>query len=1374
MTGPCRRPLRTDRQRRAPPALLRSRRSSDEVAVKRKRKPTKGGASPPKLGGRRSKAAAKPAPRDAETAEAAAPREAAPVRPGHYIVGIGASAGGLETFERFLATMPADSGCTLVLIQHLDPSHVSLTAELLARRTSMRVTQVQGSTPAEPDHVYVMPPDRFLSIRAATLELSTPTERRGLRMPIDFFLRSLAEDQGDMAIGIVLSGTGTDGTLGLKEVKAAGGMTMAQDPATAHFDGMPRSAIAAGGVDYVLAPEAMPKALIEYTRHAHAGATGLAVPQREEVAGTGAIVGLLRTRAKFDFGCYKKGTLTRRIQRRMSLRHVGGLNAYAELLRNDPAELEDLFKDLLINVTRFFREPRVWEFLEHQVVPRLVEECTGGTPLRAWVPGCATGEEAYSLAMLLIDRLQATDRACGVQIFASDIARAAVEFARAGEYPESIAADVPARLLRRFFIKGEHSYRVRNEVRESVVFAVHNLIADPPFSKLDLVSCRNVLIYLEPEAQKRVLSLLHFALREGGCLVLGSSETVGPQAGLFEEESRKFRIYRRVGAARPEGIQFPAPYVARVEAERPPEPRAAAGQLAGVAQQLLVERYAPACVVIDRKCEIVYFSGPTHDYLIQPTGPPTQDLLARADGGLRTKLRGAIHKVIETDRPITVSGVQIQRGRAVQPVTLTVEPLRGGRDGKGLLLVSFMDDPKGPARSPAASPAAEPTEVTEESVIGQLEHEIKATRRDLQGTIEELETTNEELEAANEEVMSVNEELQSTNEELETSKEELQSLNEELTTVNSQLEGKIQELEQTNADLDNLLTSTSVATVFVDRQFRIRRFTPAATKLFSLISSDVGRPLADINQKFSDLNLLPDAQRVLDRLVPSSKEVQSHAGRWYVRQVLPYRAGDDRIEGCVITFSDAAADAVSEARLYAEAIVDTVRESVIVLDADLRVVSASRAFHATFGLTPEETENRLLYELGNGHWNIPGLRGMLTDLLPKKRTVVDFEVTHDFPVGARTLLLNGRVLVRKGDQPALILLAIQDISDRRQAERALSESEARMIAIVDTVADGIITIDEKATVLTFNAAAERIFGYTQVEIVGENVNVLMPSPYREQHDRYLRSYLTTGTARIIGRGREVRGRRKDGTTFPMDLALSEVRDGRGFRFAGVVRDITARKQLEQAVADRVSEEQQAFSRELHDGVAQHLAAAGMTGAALQKRLETESSPQAEEAARLNQLIRGAQEKVRTLIRGVRPVDVVPTGLVDALRDLTASVQERHGVACTLETSDAVAATDSKTATQLYYIAAEAVHNAVKHASPRRIVVRLAAEDAALVLEVRDDGESIAAYPAGGGTGLQIMAYRAGLIGGLFDVGPARGGGTVVRCVLPLPGGEPRA
>jgi PAS domain S-box-containing protein len=911
-------------------------------------------------------------------------------------------------------------------------------------------------------------------------------------------------------------------------------------------------------------------------------------------------------------------------------------------------------------------------------------------------------------------------------------------------------------------------------VRESVVFAVHNLIADPPFSKLDVVSCRNLLIYLEPDVQKKALSLLHFALREGGYLVLGSSETAGPQADLFQEESRKFRIYRRVGPVRHDRVQFPAAYAAHVPAERPPEPRAAAGQLAGLAQQLLVERYAPACVVIDRKYEIVYFSGPTHDYLIQPTGPPTQDLLAKARGGLRTKLRGAIHRVIEEDRPITVSGVRVQRGKAVQAVTFTVEPLKVATESKELFLVSFVDESEVPVRSPAATPAPELTDVVENSVIGQLEHEIKATRRDLQGTIEQLETANEELEAANEEVMSVNEELQSTNEELETSKEELQSLNEELSTVNSQLEGKIQELEQTNSDLDNLLTSTSVATVFVDRRLRIRRFTPAATKLFNLIPADVGRPLADIAQNFTDPGLLPQAERVLATLATSSKEVQSHAGRWYVRQVLPYRTGDDRIEGCVITFSDAAADAVLEARLYAEAIVETVHGSLIVLDADLRVVSASRAFYATFRLTPGETEKRLFYELGKGQWDIPGVRGMLGDRLPKERTVVGFEVTHDFPaIGTRTLLLNGRVLVRKGDQPALILLAIEDISERRRAEAALGETEKRMIAIVDTVADGIITIDEKATVLSFNPAAERIFGYTKAEIVGENVNVLMPPPYRAQHDGYVRSYLTTRKAKIIGKGREVLGRRKDGTTFPMDLAVSEVRDGRGFRFAGVVRDITARKRLEQAVADRVSEEQREFSRELHDGVAQHLAAAGMTGAALQKRLEAEPSPQAEEAARLNQLIRGAQEKVRALIRGVRAVDIVPTGLVDALRDLTASAQQRHGVICALETGGAVALTDSKTATQLYYIATEAVHNAVKHAAPRRIVVRLAAEDATLVLEVRDDGASIAGHPAGGGTGLQIMAYRAGLIGGLFDVGPARGGGTVVRCVLPLPDGEPR-
>jgi len=933
--------------------------------------------------------------------------------------------------------MPADSGAAFVLIQHLDPTRESLTAELVGTYTRMRVVQVKDGMRVEANHVYVIPPNAYLSIRARTLRLSAPTVPRSLRMAVDFFLRSLAEDQHEQAIGVILSGTGTDGTLGLREIKAGGGMTMVQDPQTVQHDGMPRSAIAGGNADYVLPAEQMADALLAYARHAALAATSSAVVPEKAPDPLTTALALLRERTKFDFSGYKKGTLRRRIQRRMSQGHINDLLKYVEMLRNDPVEVTALFKDLLINVTSFFREPAAWQILQEQVIRRLVAEKNTDAPLRAWIPACATGEEAYSIAMVLIEEIQAAGKSCRLQIFASDVDAEALETARAGIYPEGIAAHVSAERLSRFFIKREHSYQVNRELRDTVVFAQQSLVSDPPFSRLDLISCRNFFIYLEPAVQGRLIPLLHFALLEGGYLFLGSAEGIGLQAGLFEAVSTKWRIYRRIGPTRRDKLQFPlaaAPVSIAVRGRTPNLPNPA--RLATLAQQLLLRRYAPACVIINRTGEILYFHGRIDDYLMQPEGVPTQDLIARARSGLRTKLRSAIYEAIRGNPRVILAGVQVRHGDMFRRVKISVEPLDAiDTEAQGLWLVSLEDELEPSA--PAAAHTAAEASAADAALVHQLEYELKSTKEDLQQTIEDLR-------AANEELMSVNEEFQSSNEELETSKEELQSLNEELTTANTQLEGKIGELEASNNDLDNLLTSTNIATLFLDTHLRIRRFTPAATRLFNLIPSDVGRPIGDIAQKFTDPGLLTDAAAVLQQPITPKTEVQAHDGRWYVRQVLPYRTRGDRTEGVVITFSDVAAEALQEARRYAESIVDTVREPLLVLDGDLRVRSANQAFYATFHVSQEETVGRLLYELGSGQWDIPKLRTLLEDVLPEKRVLNDFEVELTFEsIGLRIMQANARAIARGGDRPQLILLAIEDITERRRAQEALRESEAR-------------------------------------------------------------------------------------------------------------------------------------------------------------------------------------------------------------------------------------------------------------------------------------------------------------------------------------------
>ncbi len=950
------------------------------------------------------------------------------------IVGIGASAGGLDAFKKFFTALPADTGVAFVLIQHLDPTRSSLTADLVGTYTSMRVVQARDRMKVAANCVYVIPPNTYLSIQNRTLRVSVPTESRSLRMAIDFFLCSLAQDQHERAIGIVLSGTGTDGTLGLKEIKAAGGMTMVQDPQTAQHDGMPRSAIAAGCADHVLAAEQMPATLVAYVRHA-----AVAKPRVEAPAGAApdplaSALALLRTRTTFDFGGYKSGTLRRRIQRRMSLQHVASLPQYVELLRGDPTETGALVKDFLINVTSFFREPLAWKTLQERVIRPLFAQKDEHAPLRAWVPACSSGEEAYSLAMVLIEEMQAAGKICQLQVFASDVDTEALEAARAGVYPEGIAAHVPPERLAHFFVKQDHHYRASKELRDTVTFAQQSLISDPPFSRLDLISCRNLFIYLEPMVQERLIPLLHFALVSGGYLFLGSAEGIGPAEDLFEPVSAKWRIYRRIGPTRHDKVRFPlaASPFSPLGPERVAAP-SKSGRVAALAQHLLLQRYAPACVVITRAGEIRYFHGRTEDYLAQPTGLPTHDLVAQARNALRTKLRGAVQEALRSEQAVVVAGIQMRRGSTLARVKITVEPLSPGtNDSDGLWLVSFADEPES---ATVAAPIAD-AGGTDAALVHQLEDELKTTKEDLQQFIEDLR-------AANEELMSVNEELQSSNEELETSKEELQSLNEELTTANLQLESKIQELEATNNDLDNLLTSTNIATLFLDTKLHIRQFTPAATKLFTLIPSDIGRPISDIAQRFTDPSLLADAAAVLRHPSSPKREVQAQDGRWYVRQVLPYRTRDHRIDGVVITLSDVAAEALHEARLYAEAIVDTVREPLLVLDKD-RVVSANRSYYAIFGGGAEGTVGQSLYELGDGQWDIPRLRGLLRELLAKKRALNDFEVRCDLPaLGPRVLLINARALQRGGHRPEMILLAFEDLTERMQAQETLRESAAR-------------------------------------------------------------------------------------------------------------------------------------------------------------------------------------------------------------------------------------------------------------------------------------------------------------------------------------------
>ncbi len=836
------------------------------------------------------------------------------------IVAIGASAGGLEACKKLLDALPADNGMAFLIVQHLDPSHDSLLVDLLSAHTSMQVVQATDGMAIERDHVHIIPPGLYLSADGkGILRLSRPPERHGARLPFDFLLNSLASVFGARVVCVVLSGTGADGSEGLKAVKAKHGLVIAQEIGEADYDGMPRSAIATGAVDHILTATRIAAALVERERGEAVAPTHRKPSSNKSVQDLlPEIVDLLRKKTAHNFTLYKHGTLERRVERRMAMAATKTAEAYLEFLRGDPVELDQLSTDMLINVTGFFRDAPVFDFLATDVIPGLVRDHPLDRPLRIWIAGCSSGEETYSLAMLLREQIDESKREIKLQIFASDLDPEAVASAREGLYPQSVEAEVSPARLARFFTVEDRCYRVSPELRASVVFAVQDVLADPPFARLDCVSCRNLLIYLLPEAQAKVLSLFHFALREGGLLLVGNSETVGSADGRFEVVSKPMRLYRRVGGSRPAEFGSPqhAGHAARMRPGPGPAPvpsRQAA--LSELCRTMVLDAHGPAAVLINRKLECLFSQGPTDRYLKVASGRSSLDVIAMAREGVQTKLRSAIQGALRTHTRFVSSVGRIDGEGG--PVSFTVVAEPAPNVGEELLLVCFIGAPAAPAAIFGRGSPADAVRFAE------LERELEATKVELSNAVHNMETTSEEQKAINEQALSVNEEYQSTNEELMSSKEELQSLNEELNALNSQLQETLERQRTTADDLQNVLYSTDVATIFLDTSFNIRFFTPATKALFNVIPGDVGRPLTDLKSLAPDSDLLPDARRVLETQAPIEREVEGQGSAWFVRKILPYRTRDQKTEGVVITFADvterrSTADALSAAKRQAE------------------------------------------------------------------------------------------------------------------------------------------------------------------------------------------------------------------------------------------------------------------------------------------------------------------------------------------------------------------------------------------------------------------------------------------------------------------------
>jgi two-component system CheB/CheR fusion protein len=908
----------------------------------------------------------------------------APVGVGDFaVVGIGSSAGGLEAARNLLGALPADTGMAFVLVQHLDPTHESMMVDLLAGHTAMTVRQATDGMPIAPNHVYVIPPGTYLSVGDGALHLSQPQARHGARLPFDFLLHSLAKDYGARAIAVILSGTGADGSLGLKAIKERGGFVIAQNLDEAGHAGMPQSAIMTGGVDVVLATAEIPARLLEYGRRMTGARTHEAVvPPAGAQDGLVKIIDLLRTKTPYDFRLYKRGTLQRRVERRMAMASgkIHDMGRYLDMLNDDSNELDLLAKDLLINVSSFFRDPKVFDLLAENIVPSLIREHSPDQPLRIWIAGCSTGEETYSLAMLFREELASAKLNIKLQVFASDVDPDAVATAREGLYPETIEAEVSAARLARFFLKNDHGYRVSPELRADVVFTVQDVLADPPFSRIDMVSCRNLLIYLRPEAQAKVLSVFHFALRENGILLLGSAETVSNADGRFRVISKSERLYRHIGRSRPGEVGLLMRAGNSAQARTRPDqvqslPRQAA--IADVCRRLVMETYAPAAVLINRRHECLYSLGPTDLYLRVAPGQATNDVLAMAREGLRIRLRSAIQQAIQDNARVVVAGGRVSRDGTAVSFNIDVQPVPS-EDGD-LLLVCFAEAPKDEQYAKAAVAPRDAPRVAE------LERELGAMRTELQSAIRELEISTEEYQATHDEALSINEEYQSTNEELLTSKEELQSLNEELAALNSQLQETLERARTTSNDLQNILYSTNVATLFLDTNLNIRFFTPAIVSLFSLIPGDIGRPLAGFTSLAPDGVLLTDAHTVLQTLEPLEREVEAKSGAWYMRRILPYHTQDSGVEGVVITYVDVtarryAADALEAAKRQAE--LATVAKSRFLAAASHDLRQPLQTLALVHGLLEKATEGekaqRLVARLDK---TLSAMTGMLDTLL---------------------------------------------------------------------------------------------------------------------------------------------------------------------------------------------------------------------------------------------------------------------------------------------------------------------------------------------------------------------------------------------------------
>ncbi len=1300
------------------------------------------------------------------------------------IVGIGASAGGLEAFTQLLRALPPNTGMAFVFVQHLEARHESMLTKILATATEMPVTEVAQGAVVEPNHVYVIPPNGDIRVAGGVLQLSRRKAPNGRHLPVDALFKSLAEDQGARAVGVILSGTASDGTLGLRAIKVEGGVTFAQDPDTAKFDGMPTSAISAGCVDFVLPPERIATELAQIGRHPYVGMAHLvpAMPVPDE--DWRRVFRLLKIASGVDFTFYKKSTIQRRIARRMALHKIEQLNKYIQHLESDREELNALYQDILIHVTSFFREPEVFRAFQTKILPRVLAAKPAGEQIRMWSAGCSTGEEAYSLAICLLEYLGKRASSTPIQIFGTDVSEQATEKARAGIYPADAMTQVSAERLRKYFTKVDGRYQIHSSVRDLCVFARHDLTRDPPFSRLDIISCRNVLIYLEPVLQKKVLASFHYALKDTGALLLGKSETLGSFPDLFAITDRKNKFFSKRGASRVTYDVGAAAYARLLPPEKRATEQAPGFDFEKEADRTVWERYGHAGLVVNNDLQILYFRGDTSPYLRPAPGKATFQLLRMLRDELVFELRAALHKARRTGDSVRREAIRIKHNGSSRDVSVEVRPLASPRAQEKYFLILFEESSHAEERPAQGQKRTK----AQDGEVLKLKTELARTKEYLQSVIQEQESTNEELKTANEEALSSMEELQSANEELETAKEELQSSNEELVTLNEQLQNRNAELTQLGDDLNNVLSGVNIPILMLDSDRRIRRFTPTAEKLLHLLPGDIGRPLGDIRMGLTIPGLEDLISGVMDKGQDQEREVQGESGRWYSIRLCPYRTKDRVINGVLMAFVDISdlkqiQEVASKEEHLVTAILDAAAVDllVLVMDREGRILRFNRACQELTGYAPEEVAGKRVWDFLLAPGEAAAARDAFEGIragAPNRRQ--DYWITKD---RRRRLISWSSSSVTRNNIVEYIVATGIDLTESQEAKEEAREKEATVQALLESAAQAILAHDRQGRIVLVNASAETMFGYTRPELLGMTIEGLLPGALRAQHVKKRAAWSAAPRNRPMGSGLELAGLRKGGDDFPVEVTLSHIESKDGPLGVSIVSDITERKKARAALLKSQEElrdlagrllliqetETKLIARDLHDDLSQKLAALGMQASTLAKAPPEPPEVLNERIRDLGQKISSLSDDVHRMSRRLHPAILDDLGLEAALREECLSFSQRSGIRVQFQANEVPRTLPSDVALCLFRVAQEALRNIEKHSNAGEVHMVLARHgpEVALVIEDRGDGFQVEEARGQGGLGLISMKERVRLVNGEFSIRSEPGKGTEIEVHVPL-------